>query len=123
MKCLSIRQPWADLIIEGKKTIEVRCWQTPYRGKLFIHAAKTKEKNYPKKFLNQNRVTGAVIGAVELIDIKKASAKSWGKNKKLHLSSGPMPAGKTFFWFLEKPKKIKKPITVKGRLGLFNVSE
>jgi hypothetical protein len=32
MKVLSVRQPFADLIVKGIKEIENRSWQTPYRG-------------------------------------------------------------------------------------------
>ncbi len=38
MKTLSIRQPWAELILQGRKTIELRTWHTSYRGPLLIHA-------------------------------------------------------------------------------------
>ena len=41
MKALSIRQPWAWLIVHGWKNIENRSWATCYRGNLLIHAAKT----------------------------------------------------------------------------------
>lgn len=37
---LSIRQPWAWLIVMGHKTIENRGWMTSFRGPAFIHAAK-----------------------------------------------------------------------------------
>ena len=32
VKVLSVRQPFADLIVRGIKEIENRTWQTPYRG-------------------------------------------------------------------------------------------
>jgi len=38
MLTLSIRQPWAWLIVHGYKTIENRTWQTAYRGPILIHA-------------------------------------------------------------------------------------
>lgn len=37
---LSIRQPWAWLIVNGHKDIENRNWKTSFRGPIFIHAAK-----------------------------------------------------------------------------------
>ncbi|QTF59120.1 ASCH domain-containing protein [Stutzerimonas frequens] len=40
MKALSIRQPWAWLIVRGHKPLENRSWATSYRGPLLIHAAK-----------------------------------------------------------------------------------
>ena len=39
MKALSLRQPWASLIADGRKTIETRTWRTHYRGPLAIHAS------------------------------------------------------------------------------------
>ncbi|MCB2188832.1 MAG: ASCH domain-containing protein [Deltaproteobacteria bacterium] len=41
MKCLSIRQPWASLIVAGMKDVENRSWATKYRGPVLIHAAAT----------------------------------------------------------------------------------
>ena len=40
MKALSIRQPWAWLIIKGHKDIENRSWPTAFRGRVLVHAAK-----------------------------------------------------------------------------------
>ena len=40
MKAISIRQPWANLIAAGGKTIEVRTRPTKYRGPLLIVSAK-----------------------------------------------------------------------------------
>jgi hypothetical protein len=40
MKALSIRQPWAWLIVNGYKTIENRTWPTKFRGRVLIHASK-----------------------------------------------------------------------------------
>lgn len=38
---ISIRQPWAWLIVEGFKDIENRTWPTRFRGRVLIHAGKT----------------------------------------------------------------------------------
>ena len=38
MRKLTIRQPWASLIICGEKDVENRTWTTRYRGELAIHA-------------------------------------------------------------------------------------
>jgi hypothetical protein len=38
MKHLSIKNPWAYLIVSGMKDVENRTWRTPYRGTLIIHA-------------------------------------------------------------------------------------
>lgn len=45
MKALSIRQPYAWLIVNGFKDIENRDWPTKFRGRVLIHAGAT----YPKR--------------------------------------------------------------------------
>lgn len=41
MKALSIRQPWAWLIVNGHKDIENRTWVTHQRGRFLVHAGQT----------------------------------------------------------------------------------
>jgi hypothetical protein len=41
MKVLSVRQPWAWLLVAGRKDVENRTWNTKYRGPLLIHAGKS----------------------------------------------------------------------------------
>lgn len=40
MKALTVRQPWAQLIALGVKSIETRSWSTGYRGPLAVHAGR-----------------------------------------------------------------------------------
>ena len=40
MKALSIRQPWAWLIVHGYKDVENRTWSTKFRGRVQVHAGK-----------------------------------------------------------------------------------
>src|SRR6267378_3713180 len=44
MKIISIRQPWASLIVSGVKDVENRTWSTRYRGPVLIHASRTADK-------------------------------------------------------------------------------
>ncbi len=39
MKCISLWQPWASLIVIGAKRFETRSWPTSHRGTILIHAA------------------------------------------------------------------------------------
>lgn len=43
MKALTICQPYAHLIVQGRKTCENRTWFTSYRGPLYIHAGKSRQ--------------------------------------------------------------------------------
>ncbi|MBA4191270.1 MAG: hypothetical protein C0467_25085 [Planctomycetaceae bacterium] len=40
MVAISVKQPWAALLVAGVKTVEVRTWQTRRRGRVLIHASK-----------------------------------------------------------------------------------
>ncbi|OAY28086.1 activating signal cointegrator 1-like isoform X1 [Manihot esculenta] len=37
--CLTLRQPWASLLVHGINRVEGRSWPAPVRGRLWIHAA------------------------------------------------------------------------------------
>ena len=72
MKCLSICQPFADLIIQNKKVIELRTWNTEIRGEFLVHAPiKIRKEEYEKLKIKKKITTGAIIGKVELYDVKK----------------------------------------------------
>ena len=57
LKRLSLRQPYAELVAVGRKTIETRTWNTNFRGKFLIHASKTIDKEGSNIF---NRILIAV---------------------------------------------------------------
>jgi hypothetical protein len=38
MNGLSIRQPWAWLIVNGHKDVENRSWHTDFRGRVYVQA-------------------------------------------------------------------------------------
>ena len=49
MKVISIKEPFATLIMNGSKLIETRSWKTNYRGELYIHVSgKSLAKEYLK---------------------------------------------------------------------------
>ena len=41
MRCLTIREPWCELILSGKKTVEVRKMRTHYRGWIILTCSKS----------------------------------------------------------------------------------
>jgi hypothetical protein len=94
MKTLSIRQPWADLILQGRKTTELRTWRVSYRGPLAIHASQTVERAACLAHgLDPDRVTtGAVIGVVDLTAIDALDAESFAARRAEHLSDEPFAA-------------------------------
>lgn len=48
MKCLSVEQPFAELIVQGRRTIEIRTRNTKFRGEFLIHASHKIDKDICK---------------------------------------------------------------------------
>ena len=91
MKALSIRQPWANLILKAGKDIENRNWPTRFRGRILIHAAKGCTRAELEDALDfaedscGTRYTvdlktihrGGIVGSVEIVDCVQSSASRW----------------------------------------------
>ena len=120
MKCLSVCQPFAELIIQGKKTIELRKWNTKFRGEFLVHAAKNILTEDCKRMkISSSITTGAIIGKVKLTDVKKyESDKELKSDKKKHHSLSDITKNKYGF-ILESPKKLRVPIPYSGKLNFF----
>lgn len=82
MKALTVKQPWAWLIVNGYKPIEYRTWRTNYRGPLAIIASKNTTRATiaaANDYADNIGVTlpdfvdgGGIVGTVELYDITGA---------------------------------------------------
>lgn len=123
MKVLTIKEPWATLIIENYKKYEFRSWKTHYRGKILIHAGMSIEKDMLKRFesYNLNYNNGAIIGEADLVDCILVDEKF--NNQLIKLD--PIVYRKSnhvekYAWKLENIKKYEKLIYIKGKLGLWN---
>ncbi|QLH07567.1 ASCH domain-containing protein [Nitrosopumilus ureiphilus] len=123
MKCLSVSQPFADLIISGKKTIELRKWNTNFRGEFLIHAPlKIRIEDCKRLKMNKKFVTGAIVGKAEIYDVKKySSIKEVKIDQKLYLASKNFH-DRTFGFRLKNAKSLRIPIPWKGQLGFFDVN-
>ena len=92
--CLSVRQPWAWLIIHAGKDIENRTWPTRFRGRVMIHASKGMTRMeyedamnwvvlnsrlplgfHEPKFKELQR--GGIIGETEIEDCVTESKSPW----------------------------------------------
>lgn len=135
MKCISIRQPWAWLIVRPDlagdereryikdgllKDIENRVWPTRYRGPILIHAAKGMTKNEYESVADQvayhfhidlppaiDLQRGGIVGRANIIDCQRHYTSKWF-----------IPGG--FGFKLDKVEPVPfQPL--KGELGLFDV--
>lgn len=103
MKALSIKQPWANMIADGKKTIETRTWATNYRGPLLIVSSKS--PNVPP--------AGFALAIADLVDCCPMT--------KAHERAAACPVYKgAFSWKLANVRPIK-PVPVRGQLGVYEV--
>ena len=126
MRVLTIKNPWATLIVNNYKEYEFRSWKTKYRGKILIHSSQDLEKNMLNRFKNYNLnyINGVIIGEAILTDCilvdEKFQEKLEKENKLVYGNSGHVTK---YAWKLENIKKYDKPIYINGKLGLWNYEE
>jgi predicted transcriptional regulator len=123
MKALTIKQPWAQLIIEGYKKYEFRSWKTKYRGKILIHAGMSLERDMALRFkdYNMSYTMGAIIGEATLEDCILVDKKFNEELRKIDpIVYGRSNHVETYAWKLSNVVKYDKPIEIKGQLGLWN---
>jgi hypothetical protein len=114
---LSIRQPWAWLIVNGHKDVENREWITNYRGPILIHSGKKLDEDfYPLGMPEAAKNTpsddelplGGIVGVAELIDCVGHSDSPWffGTYGFIFKNARPLPL-----------------IQCRGQLGIFDIKE
>lgn len=103
VKALSVRQPAANRIAAGEKTIEVRTWSTNYRGDLLI-VSSASPKIEP---------AGCALCIARLADVRPMA-----KDDEAAACCGWDPS--YISWVLTDIRRIE-PFPVKGRLGLYEI--
>lgn len=134
MRALTICQPYATLIMAGDKRVENRTWPTKYRGRLYVHAGKSRDWMSTKQLdgvefcmHTQRPVSelpfGAVIGVATLIEclpIEEIRAGDWDE-KYPWLRGHQHTEGPWCWLFAESPASIG-PWPFKGSQGLFDIN-
>lgn len=102
MKALSVRAPWAEMIADGSKTLEIRSRRTHYRGELLICQSGG----------------GGAVAIVELTDCRpftpdddNASGGVWTKHPE---------ARRGFAWTMRVVRRVTSD-TIKGKLSFYDV--
>lgn len=121
MKTLSIRQPWAWLIVNGHKDIENRSWPTRMRGPVLIHASKgmtRAEYDEARDLAAQLGIEipepdklerGGIVGKAVITDCVSDSDSTWffGRHGFVLSNAKPLPftplLGKLGFFDSEHP--------------------
>lgn len=89
MKALSIKQPFVELILQGKKKIELRSWNTTFRGTFYIHASGNIDKEMMKKYNFKDLPKQSIVGKANLIDVKRYENDKNAKRKMLWRNAFP----------------------------------
>ena len=118
MKALSLKQPYAELVVSGKKKIELRKWNTNFRGEFFIHASKSSDKEAMEKFGFRELPLGKIIGKANLVGVKKyISKEEFEKDNELHLADNSWGG---YGFVLEGVERVKE-FSCRGALGFWEV--
>lgn len=122
MKALSFRHPWAELVLQGRKTMDLRTYNTRYRGRLAIHASQTIEHDNCLLYDVDpaNLETGGLVGTVELVDVVLLDETTYNERRDEHLAGRRYREG-LFGWILAHPERLPQMVPARGRTKLFNV--
>ncbi len=125
MKCLSLKQPFADLLALGEKTIELRKWNTKFRGKFLVHASKNMDTEACERLdIDIDKLRkGAIIGYAFLYDVKEyKSQEEFNKDKQKHFSIiSKYFDGYKYGFLVKDARMLKLSIPYSGNLGFFEV--
>lgn len=106
MKAISLKQPWANLVASGCKTIETRTWPTKYRGKILIVSSKSPANLGP---------AGTALAIAEIVDCRPMTEEDEDA-----ACCKIYPRAQA--WVLKDIRKIE-PFAVKGQLGIYDVED
>jgi hypothetical protein len=107
MRALSVRQPWAELIIRGSKTIECRTRPTYVRERIWLYAA---EGRAHRATLSTITVTddaalsrGVLVGTVDLIGCRRL--------RPADSAEACLPIDfDGYAWLLVRPERLATPV-------------
>lgn len=109
---LGVRYPWAELILRGIKTIEVRTLRTRVRGPIYLYSSQTiADTPVARQVSEQHRLDcaalpqGRLIGSVEIVDCRPGGP---GDAAGACLPAADL-AGK-YAWELAHPRRLATPV-------------
>jgi hypothetical protein len=115
---LSVQQPWAELIISGRKQIEIRNWSTNYRGDCWLHTGKKRNPELEKIFSIEDPFTGGFLGIIRLNLIITMDKQRWEMMRERHLVPGTFIPG-MYGWVFSNARRFIQPVLGLGQLRLF----
>lgn len=128
-KALSIKQPWLWHILAHYKDIEIRTWNTKFRGYFALHASKTFDSqgyDYIKSIFTTMPLKnlferGQILGIACLHDvIEFDDYKKFYDYRARHLNNPSWFDGRQKGFILQDIKPIPS-IEMNGKLNFFNI--
>ena len=111
---LSIKQPWAALILHGVKSIEIRSWTTARRGRIYIHAGRIIDDRpqgwnlVTAEIKEAAQLTGGLLGIVEITDcVTYRTREQFAGDSDLHRNDPSWYDGSVLYGFrLSNPEFV-----------------
>lgn len=130
MKVLSIKEPFATLIMDKDKMIETRSFKTNYRGELYIHASlgsvNIKERvdlfNLVGKRCMHNGYIICKCNLVDCVYMSSSFVEDMKKNNYKEYICGVYAEGR-YAWILSDIQALDEFIPAKGKLGIWNYNK
>lgn len=98
MKGLIVKAPWIDLLLEGKKSWEIRGRQTNIRGEIALIQSGT----------------GHIYGTINIVDCKELTWEEYQQSESFHCIPKELritpPYKRIYAWVLENPIQLERPI-------------
>lgn len=134
MKTITVRQPWAGLLVLGIKINETRSWNTKHRGLLAIHSSakmswegevtlKGLMDSDPTKFFKGSEAyktcteLGCILGTVEIVETFSTNNVTPPQSMELMLGNYER---NRYFWQCANPVLFASPILAIGKLSIWN---
>jgi len=120
MRAITIWQPYATRIAEGRKTVENRVWLTRYRGPLAIHAGHKHEPGW------SHLPAGVIVAVAELVAVHRSTdveechcSSDSGAEYRVLSRRGELVIA--WHWVLGNVHALREPIEARGKPGLWHL--
>ena len=136
IKAISLKQPWATLVILGAKVYETRSWKANYRGPLAIHASRSFTEQLARLCAHEpyrsvlqragykcgwDLPRGVILGTVELVEVYATDELDPRTLSATELAFGDFRP-RRFAFQLANPKAWDPPLKMAGQLNIFEIN-